>query len=242
VKSAAKVLVIDDELAIRRFLRISLEAEGYQVLEAVNGKDGLSMTASHVPQVIILDLGLPDIDGSQALKQIREWSDTPVIILTVRDDERIKVELLDSGADDYLTKPFSVPELLARVRVALRHRQPKPSSPIFRNGYLEMNFAERTVSASGEPVKLTVLEFNLLALLARNVGKLVTQKQILKDVWGPGAAGQSQYLRVYVGQLRKKLEADPSRPTLLLTEPAIGYRMALLEQLPDNQADETSDD
>ncbi len=234
MSNPAKILVIDDETAIRRFLRISLEAEGFQVIEATSGKEGLAMAASHVPQVIVLDLGLPDMDGGEVLHQLREWTDMPVIILTVRDDERTKVALLDAGADDYLTKPFGVPELLARVRVALRHRQPEASSPVFRNGRLCMDFPDRTVTVDGEPVKLTVIEFNLLALLARNVGKLVTQKQLLREIWGPGATGQSQYLRVYVGNLRKKLEVDPARPTLLLTEPAIGYRMAMPDQGPDS--------
>jgi len=227
--SKAKVLVIDDEPAIRRFLRASLEYEGFEVIDANCGEAGLAMAATHVPALVILDLGLPDVDGAQVLSKLREWSKVPVIILTVREAERDKVALLDAGADDYLTKPFSVPELLARVRVALRHNVPPDSAPLFRNGMLEIDFAERAVKCRAEPVKLTVLEFNLLALLARHVGKLVTQRQLLKEVWGPGAVGQSQYLRVYIGQLRKKIEPDPTRPILLLTEPGIGYRMAILD-------------
>jgi two-component system KDP operon response regulator KdpE len=178
---------------------------------------------------VILDLGLPDIDGAQVLAGLREWSAVPVIILTVRDAEREKVALLDAGADDYLTKPFSVPELLARVRVALRHNVPAEGDPVLHNGFLAIDFSERSVTRDGEPVKLTVIEFNLLALLARHVGKLVTQRQLLKEVWGPGAVGHTQYLRVYIGQLRKKLEPQPARPVLLLTEPGIGYRMAILD-------------
>jgi two-component system KDP operon response regulator KdpE len=227
--SKAKVLIIDDEQAIRRFLRISLEAEGYHVIDAESGKGGLAMAATHVPELVILDLGLPDIDGAQVLAGLREWSAVPVIILTVRDAEREKVALLDAGADDYLTKPFSVPELLARVRVALRHNVPAEGDPVLHNGFLAIDFSERSVTRDGEPVKLTVIEFNLLALLARHVGKLVTQRQLLKEVWGPGAVGHTQYLRVYIGQLRKKLEPQPARPVLLLTEPGIGYRMAILD-------------
>jgi two-component system, OmpR family, KDP operon response regulator KdpE len=227
--SKGKVLIVDDEQAIRRFLRISLEAEGYDVIDADSGKSAVAMAATHIPELVVLDLGLPDIDGHQVLTQLRQWSSVPVIVLTVRDAEKEKVKLLDAGADDYLTKPFSVPELLARVRVALRRNLPTDNTALFKNGFLEIDFSERQVIASGEPVKLTVLEFNVLALLARHVGKLVTQRQLLKEIWGPGSVEQSQYLRVYVGQLRKKLEPHPERPVLLLTEPGIGYRMAALD-------------
>lgn len=223
-----KVLVIDDETSIRRFLRLSLETDQFDVVEAASGKEGLSMAATHVPQVVILDLSLPDIDGAEVLSQLRSWSNVPVIILTVRDSEKEKVRLLDAGANDYLTKPFSVPELLARVRVAMRHFQPEDNAPLFHNGFLTIDFVDRVVSCDGHAIKLTVTEFNLLALMARHVGKLVTQRQLLKEIWGPGAVEHSHYLRVYVGQLRKKLEPDPSRPMLLLTEPGIGYRMAML--------------
>ncbi len=224
-----KVLIVDDEQAIRRFLRISLEADGYDVVDAETGKAAVAMAATHVPELVILDLGLPDIDGAQVLAQLRKWSSIPVIILTVRDAEKEKVKLLDAGADDYLTKPFSVPELLARVRVALRRNLPSESEALFKNGFLEIDFAERQVRSRGQLVKLTVLEFNLLALLARHLGKLVTQRQLLEEVWGPGSVEHSQYLRVYVGQLRKKLEPHPECPVLLLTEPGIGYRMAMLD-------------
>jgi two-component system, OmpR family, KDP operon response regulator KdpE len=227
--SKGKVLIIDDEPAIRRFLRIGLEAEGFEVIDAESGKAGMAMAATHQPSLVILDLGLPDTDGAQMLAQLRQWSSVPVIILTVRDAESEKVRLLDAGADDYLTKPFSVPELLARVRVALRHNLAAEGAPVVRNGFLEIDFVERNVTCKGKPVKLTVLEFNLLALLARHAGKLMTQRQLLKEVWGPAAQGNSQYLRVYVGQLRKKLEPDPTRPILLLTEPGVGYRMAILD-------------
>jgi two-component system KDP operon response regulator KdpE len=227
--SKGKVLVIDDEASIRRFLRISLETEHYDVVDAASGKEGLSMAATHVPQVVILDLSLPDVDGAEVLEQLRQWSNVPVIILTVRDSEKEKVRLLDAGANDYLTKPFSVPELLARVRVAMRHFQPDDNAPLFRNGFLMIDYVDHVVSCDGQPIQLTVTEFNLLALMARHAGKLVTQRQLLKEIWGPGAVEHSHYLRVYVGQLRKKLEPDPSRPILLLTEPGIGYRMAMLQ-------------
>ena len=227
--SKVKVLIVDDEQAIRRFLRISLEAEGYDVIDAGAGKVAVAMAATHVPELVILDLGLPDMDGTQVLAQLRQWSNIPVIILTVRDAEKEKVRLLDAGADDYLTKPFSIPELLARVRVALRRNLPADSAALFKNGFLEIDFAERQVTSNGRLVRLTVLEFNLLALLARHVGKLITQRQLLKEVWGPGSVEHSQYLRVYIGQLRKKLEPHPQRPILLLTEPGIGYRMASLD-------------
>lgn len=227
--SGAKILIVDDEAAIRRFLRISLEADGYTVIDAESGKSGVAMAATHRPDLVILDLGLPDLEGEQVLTQVRQWSNIPVIILTVRDTEREKVHLLDVGADDYLTKPFSVPELLARVRVALRHTAASEGAPVIRNGEVEIDLIERVVTRRGRPVKLTVLEFNLLALLARHLGKLVTQRQLLREVWGPSAEGNSQYLRVYIGQLRKKLEPDPTRPTLLITEPGVGYRMASLD-------------
>ena len=224
-----KILVIDDDPAIQRFLRVSLEAAGFDVLDADSAKSGLAMAATHLPELIILDLGLPDMDGAEVLARLREWSTIPVIILTVRDAEREKVRLLDGGADDYLTKPFSMPELLARVRVALRHNLPPDQSPVFTNGFLKIDFSEHLVEVNGAVIKLTSLEFDLLALLARHVGKLVTQRQLLSQIWGPGAVLQSQYLRVYVGQLRKKIEPNPSRPILLLTEPGIGYRMAILD-------------
>ena len=221
----AKILVIDDEAPIRRFLKISIEAEGYAYLEAANGQEGLAMAASHRPDLIVLDLGLPDLDGLAILKRIREWSGMPVIILTVKDAERDKVILLDSGADDYLTKPFSVPELIARIRVALRHAQPQDVDVVFRSGNLEVDLAKRTVTRRCTPVKLTATEYALLRLLVKNAGRVLTQKQLLREIWGPGAVEQSQYLRVFIGQLRKKLEDDPSRPRLIVTEPAVGYRL-----------------
>lgn len=222
----AKILVIDDEAAIRRFLKISLEADGFAYLEASSGQEGLAKAASHRPDLIVLDLGLPDLDGLTILKRIREWSGAPVIILTVKDAERDKVTLLDAGADDYLTKPFSVPELIARIRVALRHAQPQDSDTPFRSGNVEVDLAKRAVTRDGLPVKLTATEYDLLRLLVKNAGRVLTQTQLLREIWGPQAIEQTQYLRVFIGQLRKKLEVDPARPRLILTEPGIGYRLS----------------
>ncbi len=223
----ARILVIDDEPAIRRLLKLSLEAEGYDFIEASQGKDGLTAAATMRPDLIILDLGLPDIDGIAILKNLREWSNVPVIILTVKDFDIDKVTLLDAGADDYLTKPFSVPELLARIRAAIRHSQPIDMEAVFRSGDLEIDFSARTVSIAGESVKLTVTEYDILRILVRYAGKVVTQGHLLKEIWGPHAVGQTQYLRVYIGQLRKKLEKDPSHPRLIITEPGVGYRLIL---------------
>jgi two-component system KDP operon response regulator KdpE len=223
--SGARILVVDDEQAIRRFLRISVEAEGYTFIEADNGEAGLVAAATHRPELIILDLGLPDIDGATVLRRLREWSSVPVIILTVRDSESEKVTLLDAGADDYLTKPFGVPELLARVRVAMRHKQSDLSEPSIRVGNLEIDFADRIVMVRGETIRLTATEYELLRILAQHAGKVVTQRQLLKEIWGPQAIEQSQYLRVYVAQLRKKLERDPGQPEYIITEPGVGYRL-----------------
>lgn len=224
--SQGKILVIDDEAPIRRFLKISLEAEDYEYLEAESGQAGLAMAASHRPDLIILDLGLPDFDGLTILKRVREWSGMPIIILTVKDAESEKVTLLDAGADDYLTKPFSVPELIARIRVALRHAQPQDPDVVHRFGNLEVDLSKRTVTRSGAPVKLTVTEYAIMRILVKNAGRVVTQGFLLKEIWGAHAVEQTQYLRVYIGQMRKKLEEDPGRPRLILTEPGVGYRLS----------------
>jgi two-component system, OmpR family, KDP operon response regulator KdpE len=227
--SGVRILVIDDEAAIRRLLKISLEAEGYVFLEAADGQQGLVMASTQRPELVILDLGLPDNDGLIILKRLREWSAVPVIVLTVRDSDAEKVALLDAGADDYLTKPFSVPELLARARVALRHAGPAEDAAVIRSGRVEIDLAARSVTIAGKQIKLTATEYDILRLLARHAGRVVTQSQMLKEIWGPHAADQSQYLRVYISQLRKKLEHDPSRPELILTEPAVGYRFIIKE-------------
>ena len=223
------VMIVDDEHSIRRFLVISLEANGYRAYEAKTGAEGLAQFATLRPDVLLLDLGLPDMDGLDVLKQIREWSTTPVIILSVRDADSEKIAALDAGADDYLTKPFSVGELLARLRVALRHRQPVPDTSLFRSGGLTVDMARRVVTVRGEPVKLTPTEYALLRLLIQHTGRVLTHQQLLREVWGPSYIRETHYLRVYIAQLRQKIEADPTNPTILVTEPGVGYRLIELE-------------
>ncbi len=218
------VLIVDDEIQIRRFLRVSLTASGYVVHEAATGQAGLDQAALIRPDVVILDLGLPDVNGLDMLRRLREWSPVPVIVLSVRDADTDKIALLDAGADDYLTKPFSMGELLARLRVAQRHIQPAPETA-FRSGSLEVDLARRLVTVDGRPVKLTATEYALLRLLVQHAGKVLTHRQILREIWGPQYEEETAYLRVYVAQLRRKLEADPANPTLLITEPGVGYRL-----------------
>jgi len=226
VETKVKVLVIEDEPEIRRFLRVSLTNNGYDALEATKGEEGLKIAAESRPEVIILDLGLPDIDGSEVARKLREWSEVPIIVLSARDGENDKVNLLAIGADDYLTKPFGVPELLARIKVALRHASKAQiqDEPTFTAGGIKVDMSTRTVYLDGEEVHLTPNEYNLLLILVRNAGKLVSQQQLLRDVWGPGYAKEGHYLRVYMGQLRRKLESDPANPKYLITEPGLGYR------------------
>jgi len=220
----SNVLVIDDELQIRRLLRICLEGNGYRVLEAATGQEGITQAAQYHPDMVLLDLGLPDMDGVAVLKRLREWSQVPVVVLSVRDREEDKVAALDNGADDYVTKPFSTGELLARLRVAQRHAIPAAGIPLFRSGDLEVDVTARTVKRAGREVKLTATEYSLLRLLVRHAGKVLTHRQILREVWGPSYVEQTHYLRVYVAHLREKLELDPSKPRFILTEPWIGYR------------------
>lgn len=227
--NSLRILVIDDEAAIRRLLKIVLEADRHTFLEASSGQEGLVVAATNRPDLIVLDLGLPDLDGLAVLKRLREWSTVPVIVLTVRDSETDKVALLDAGADDYLTKPFSTSEFQARIRVAIRHRQPAPGEPIFRSGELEVDLSDREVRIRGKAVKLTATEYEILRILVLHAGKVVTQRQLLREVWGPNALEQTHYLRVYVGQLRKKLESDTSQPRLIVTEPGIGYRLKTID-------------
>lgn len=221
------VLVIDDEVQIRRFLRISLETAGYAVHEAGAGKEGIFIAAKLRPDLIILDLGLPDMDGLAVVKTLREWTKTPIVILSVRDADVDKVAALDAGADDYLTKPFSTEELLARLRVAMRHTLPEPDLRIFTAGAIQVDLTRRLVTVHGEPVKLTPTEYALLRLMVQHAGRVLTHRQILKEVWGPAYIDESHYLRVYFSQLRQKLEENPALPKHLLTEPGVGYRLVV---------------
>lgn len=220
------ILIIDDEVQIRRLLEITLSASGYSITEAANAKDGMVAAASHTPALIILDLGLPDMDGQQVLKKLREWYLKPIIVLSVRSSEDDIVTALDSGANDYLTKPFRNNELLARIRSCIRLSTSMEVSPILTFGSLKVDLSSHTVKKGGELLKLTSTEYNLLALLAKNAGKVLTHQQILKEVWGQGYIEQTQYLRVFVGQLRKKIEDDHTHPALIKTEAGIGYRFA----------------
>jgi two-component system KDP operon response regulator KdpE len=220
-------LIIEDEVQIRRLLRVVLEAEDYRVLESDSGRQGLSDVALRRPDVVLLDLGLPEMDGMAVLKRLREWSRVPVLILSVRDGPEDKVAALDAGADDYVTKPFEAAELLARLR-AIQRRAPSGSEyAYFQAGYLAIDFNTRSVSVKGEEVQVTATEYALLKVLAQHAGKVVTHKQLLREVWGPNAEEQSQYLRVYMNHLRKKIEVADAREKLLRTESGIGYRLVL---------------
>lgn len=218
------ILIIDDEIQIRRLLEITLESNGYKTIFASNGKEGLTAAATHHPSLIILDLGLPDVDGIEILAKLREWYFKPVIILTVRNSEDDIINALDKGANDYLTKPFRSGELLARIRSAIRITTEKQDQPVMSFGNLIIDLVNHVVRKNNEILKLTATEFSLLALLAKNHGRVVTHQFLLKEVWGFGYVEQTQYLRVFVAQLRKKIEDNPSKPTLLITESGIGYR------------------
>lgn len=220
----ATILVIDDESQIRKLLEITLEANGYKTEFAVNAKEGLMLAANHPPDLIILDLGLPDDDGQNVLVQLREWFNNPVIILSVKSAEEEIVKALDNGANDYLTKPFRTQELLARVRAALRNLAGTSSEPIVSMDNIQIDFAARIVKIDNEVLKLTATEYTLLSMLIKNEGRVLTHQYILKEVWGPSYVDQTQYLRVFIAQLRKKIEKDPNRPKHILTESGIGYR------------------
>jgi two-component system KDP operon response regulator KdpE len=223
------VVLIEDELQIRRFLRAALEGQGYRLFESATGADGLVEVASRQPDVVILDLGLPDIDGLEVLRRLREWTAVPVIVLSARGQERDKVTALDAGADDYVSKPFGAEELLARIRVALRHTagaSHEGDEAAFKVGDLQVDRLRRRVSVRGIEVKLTPIEYKLLATLVRHAGKVVTHHQLLREVWGPTHDDQAHYVRVYMAHLRHKLETEPARPRYLLTEPGVGYRLA----------------
>ena len=224
--AATRILLIEDDASIRRFVRLALEDEGWQVFEADSAKRGLIEAASRQPDLVILDLGLPDGDGVDLVRELRGWTGIPVLILSARSDEANKVRALDAGADDYLTKPFGVPELLARVRALLRRSQrPADAGPVLRFGDVELDLARRQVQRQGQPVHLTPIEYRLLTYLAANAGRVLTQRQLLAEVWGPNHTEHAHYLRVYMTNLRRKLEADPAQPRYLLTESGVGYRL-----------------
>jgi two-component system KDP operon response regulator KdpE len=224
------ILIVEDEVPIRRFLRAALSASNYRWVEAGTAQEGLTQAALRQPDLVILDLGLPDMDGLEVIRQLRGWSSMPIIILSARQQEGDKVLALDAGADDYLTKPFGVAELLARIRVALRHASrpaPGSESPIFEVGELRVDLSLHQVFVEGMEVHLTPIEYRLVATLVHHAGKVLTHRQLLREVWGPGYADESHYLRVYIAQLRRKLEADPARPRYLITEPGVGYRLRI---------------
>jgi two-component system KDP operon response regulator KdpE len=220
-----KVLVIDDEPQIRKLLRVSLGAHGYDVHEAVSGQEGVMQAALTKPDIIILDLGLPDADGKEIVLRIREWSDVPIIILTARDQEQEKIDTLDAGADDYITKPFGVGELMARMRVSLRRVAHLEDEPVITCGDLIVDFAQRYVTVGGREVKLTPTEYDIIKVLAQNAGKVMTHKQLLKHVWGNSNSEDTHYIRVYIGQLRRKIEENPTQPKYIVTESGVGYRL-----------------
>jgi two-component system, OmpR family, KDP operon response regulator KdpE len=224
-KPTATVLVVDDEPQIRRLLRVMLEANGYAVLDAATGQEGLVQAAQRRPDVIVLDLGLPELEGMSVLKRLREWSRVPVIILSVRNREDDKIAALDAGADDYVTKPFGTGELLARLRAALRHDRGQGAEAVFNAGDLQVDLAARVVHKRGQEVRLTPTEYALLRLFVTHAGKVLTHRQLLSEVWGPKGVTQTHYLRVHIAHLREKLENDPAQPKLIITEPAIGYRL-----------------
>ncbi|GAP13294.1 response regulators consisting of a CheY-like receiver domain and a winged-helix DNA-binding domain [Longilinea arvoryzae] len=223
---SAHILLIDDERAIRRMLRVALSAHGYQVYEAASGEEGLQSAASQHPDVIILDLGLPDLDGVEVTRRLREWTQTPIIILSVRGGEEDKIAALDAGADDYLTKPFGTGELTARIRTALRHAQPSgDAQPIFQLAGLRVDLLRRTVTVDNKGVELTPTEYEILKLMVQHAGKVVTHNQLLRAVWGTGYEDEAHLLRVNISNLRHKIESDPAQPRYILTESGVGYRL-----------------
>jgi two-component system, OmpR family, KDP operon response regulator KdpE len=226
-ESPATILLIEDERQMRRFLRVTLQSEKYVVFEAETAADGLSQAATRNPDVVLLDLGLPDMDGLEVIEKLREWSAVPVIVISAREQEGDKIKALDRGADDYLTKPFGAGELLARIRAALRRSSPQNPDqvePVYVTEGLKIDFLKRQVHCGTREVHLTPIEYRLLTVLVRNAGRVMTHRQILKEVWGPAYVEQTHYLRVFMNQLRKKIETDSARPRFLLNEPGIGYR------------------
>jgi two-component system KDP operon response regulator KdpE len=225
LRSPLRVLVVDDEHPVRRFLRTSLTAHGYAVFEAEDGQAALRAVVAERPDVVILDLGLPDLDGIEVTRRLREWTHVPILILSVREGESDKIAALDAGADDYLTKPFGTGELLARLRSALRRMIVAAGEPVFSAGELAVDLSRRVVSVAGREIQLTPTEYDLLRILVTHAGKVLTHRQLLRDVWGPGYDGELHLLRVNVSNLRRKIESDPARPRYLLTEPGVGYRL-----------------
>jgi two-component system KDP operon response regulator KdpE len=224
-----KILVIEDEPEIRRFLRVSLTSHEFELVESETGRDGILKAATHQPDLLILDLGLPDVDGAEVIRQVRDWSQLPIIVLSARGQEQDKVTALDAGADDYLTKPFGIGELLARIRVALRHTSQSAAGTadaVYQVAHLRVDLARRQVFVSDDEIHLTPTEYRLLTTLIRYAGRVVTHRQLLRDVWGPDSVHETHYLRVFMAQLRQKIEQDPARPRCLLTEPGVGYRLA----------------
>ncbi|HTO90550.1 MAG TPA: response regulator [Candidatus Sulfotelmatobacter sp.] len=226
---APLVLVVEDDAPIRRFLRAALEANGYRLREALTGKEGLALAATDVPDLVLLDLGLPDIPGLEVVRRLREWSRVPIVVVSARGQEQDKILALDAGADDYVTKPFAMGELLARLRVAFRHRARGESDDegMIESGELRVDLARRRVTIGDAEVRLTPIEYRLLAELARHAGRVLTHEHLLREVWGPSHVRDHHYLRVYTAQLRQKLEREPARPKLLITEPGVGYRLAM---------------
>jgi two-component system KDP operon response regulator KdpE len=224
---APLILLVEDEPQMRRFLRVSLTGHSFRLIECETGGDGLTQAATHNPDAILLDLGLPDMDGIEVTRRLREWTRTPIIVLSARGQEQDKIAALDAGADDYLTKPFGMGELLARIRVAMRHKDVvgEAGEPAFAVGDLHVDLSRREVRVGGEEVRLTPTEYNLLATLVRNAGKVITHRQLLKEAWGPTHATQTHYVRIFMSQLRHKIEENPARPRYLVTEPGVGYRL-----------------
>ncbi len=223
--SNERVLVVDDEQAIRRFLRVTLSSQAYEVVEATSGQEALSDAATHKPDIVILDLGLPDIDGVEVTRLLRQWTQIPIIILSVRGSERDKIAALDAGADDYLTKPFGVGELLARLRAALRRAAQTTSEPVFTSGSLKVDLSRRLVTVSGREVQLTPTEYGLLRVLVTHAGKVLTHRHLLREVWGTEYGEEFHMLHVNISNLRRKIEPDPARPQFIITEPGVGYRL-----------------
>ncbi len=220
-----RVLIVDDEPQIRKLLKVSLGAHGYDIHEAVSGKEALTQAASVKPDLVILDLGLPDIDGKEVVNRLREWSDVPILILTARDQEKEKIDALDAGADDYITKPFSIGELLARIRVSVRRAAHTGDEPVIQCGDLSIDLAQRRVTIEAQEIKLTPTEYDIIKILAQNAGKVLTHRQLLKSVWGDTYSEDTHYIRVYIGQIRRKIEANPTQPKYIITESGVGYRL-----------------